>query len=135
MFVLFVFIIVALHELGHTATGLALGMKLGAFFVGPFQWRIRDGKWSFQFTPAAILSGGGATGVVPATADFPRWRTLCVVAAGPLVTLLTGTFALWFAFSTKSDSAAQAIAPLSLLDPWAFVLYPLILPPFLIPTV
>ncbi len=122
MFVLIVFIIVTLHELGHTATGLALGMKLRAFFVGPFQWRIRDGKWSFQFNPAAILSGGGATGVVPATAYFPRWRTLCVVAAGPLVTLLTGTFALWVAFSTKSDSAAQAIAPLSLLGAWSLVL-------------
>jgi len=112
MFVLIVFIIVALHELGHTATGLALGMKLRAFLVGPFQWRIRGGKWSFQFNPVAILSGGGATAVVPATADFPRWRTLCMVAAGPLVTLLTGTFAFWIAFSAKGDSATQASAPL-----------------------
>ncbi|HYU46204.1 MAG TPA: M50 family metallopeptidase [Terriglobales bacterium] len=122
MFVLIVFIIATLHELGHTATGLALGMKLRGFLVGPFQWRIRGGKWSFQFNPAAILSGGGATAVVPATADFPRWRTLCMVTAGPLVTLLTGTFALWVAFSAKGDSAAQASVPLSLLGAWSLVL-------------
>ncbi len=122
MFVLIVFIIAALHELGHTATGLALGMKLRAFLVGPFQWRILGGKWSFQFNPVAILSGGGATGVVPATADFPRWRTLCMVAAGPLVTVVTGTCALWVAFSAKGDSAAQASVPLSLLGAWSLVL-------------
>jgi len=122
MFVLIVFIIATLHELGHTATGLALGMKLRAFLVGPFQWRILGGKWSFQFNPVAILSGGGATGVVPATADFPRWRTLCMVAAGPLVTVVTGTCALWVAFSAKGDSAAQASVPLSLLGAWSLVL-------------
>lgn len=122
MFVLIVFVIVTLHEFGHTATGLALGMKLRAFFVGPFQWRIREGKWSFQFNPAAILSGGGATGVVPTTADFPRWRTLCVVAAGPLATLITGSCALWVAFSAKGGSAAQSSALLSLLGAWSLVL-------------
>jgi peptidase M50-like protein len=122
MFVLIVFVIATLHELGHTATGLALGMKLRAFLVGPFQWRIRDGKWSFQFNPAAILSGGGATGVVPPSAAFPRWRTLCMVAAGPLVTLLTGSFALWIALAAKGNAAAQASVPLSLLGAWSLVL-------------
>jgi hypothetical protein len=95
--VLVVLMIITLHELGHTATGLALGMKLRAFVVGPFQWRIRDGKWEFQFKPTEILSSEGSTGVVPASVDFPRWRSLCMMAAGPLVNLLTGIFALWIA--------------------------------------
>jgi hypothetical protein len=122
MVVLILFMIVTLHELGHTATGLALGMKLRAFLVGPFQWRIRGGKWRFQFNPVAILSGGGATGVVPATAVFPRWRTVCMVAAGPVVTLVTGTFAIWVAFSAKGNSAAQASVPLFLFGAWSLVL-------------
>jgi len=45
-----------------------------------------------------------------------------MVAAGPLVTLLTGALALWAAFSAKGDSAAQASVPLSLLGAWSLVL-------------
>jgi hypothetical protein len=56
MLVLVLLAITTLHELGHAATGLALGMKLRAFLVGPFQWRIRDGKWEFRFNLMGILS-------------------------------------------------------------------------------
>ena len=56
---------VFLHESGHAITGLALGMRLRAFIVGPFQWRIRDGRWKFKFILAQLFSAGGATAVVP----------------------------------------------------------------------
>lgn len=121
MVVLVVLIITILHELGHTAAGLALGMKLRAFLVGPFQWRIRDGKWEFQFNRKEILSAGGATAVVPATADFPRWRTLCMVAGGPFATLLTGTVALWIAFAAEGDSPVQAGGAFALFGAWSLV--------------
>ena len=110
--------IVVLHELGHTATGLALGMKLRAFVVGPLQWCIRGGKWEFQFKLEGIL-GGGATGVVPTMADFPRWRHLCMVAAGPLVTLLTGVCALSIAFRLPANSPVQAGGFLALFGTWS----------------
>jgi hypothetical protein len=122
MVVLVLLGITILHELGHTAAGLALGMKLRAFLVGPFQWRVRDGKWEFQFKPKEILSTGGATGVVPATADFPRWRTLCMVAAGPLATSLTGVFALWVAFAAVGHSLIQARGVFALFGAWSLVL-------------
>ena len=73
-----VLVVTTLHEVGHTATGLALGMKLRAFIAGPFQWRIREGKWEFKFRPSAILSAEGATGVVPASADYPRRSYICM---------------------------------------------------------
>jgi Peptidase family M50 len=130
MVVLVVLIITTLHELGHTAAGLALGMKLRAFLVGPFQWRIRDGKWEFQFKPKDILSVGGATAVVPATADFPRWSYLCMVAAGPCATLLTGTLALWTALAAKGDSLLQAKAPFALFGAWSLVVCAVNLIPF-----
>jgi hypothetical protein len=101
-------VVTVLHEIGHTATGLALGMKLRAFVAGPFQWRIREGKWEFKFTPSAILSAEGATGVVPASAGFPRRSYICMTAAGPLFNLLTGMLALWIAFTVKADSPLQA---------------------------
>jgi len=122
MAVLFVLIITTLHELGHTATGLALGMKLRAFLIGPFQWHIREGKWEFQFKPKDILSLGGATAVVPATADFPRWGYLCVIAGGPCATFLTGIFALWIAFAATGDSLLQTKGPLALFGAWSLVL-------------
>jgi hypothetical protein len=90
-------LIVALHESGHTVAGLLVGMKLRAFIVGPFQWRIRDGKWEFEFEPRRIVATSGATGVVPATSDFPRWASLCMLTAGVLTNTTTGLLALWVA--------------------------------------
>jgi len=107
---LVVLIITTLHELGHTATGLALGMRLRAFVAGPFQWRISDGKWEFQFKPSEILSVEGATGVVPSTADLPRWRYLCMLTGGPFATLLTGILALRIALVAEGDLPVQTHA-------------------------
>jgi hypothetical protein len=81
-------VIVSLHESGHALVGLLLGMKLRAFLVGPFQWRIRDGKWGFHFEPRQIRVTMGATGIVPTTAGFPDWALLTTSAAGVLSTQL-----------------------------------------------
>ncbi len=124
-----VLIIATLHELGHTTTGLAFGMKLRAFTVGPFQWRVRDGKWRFRFSPTEILSGG-ATGVVPATVDFPRSHYLAMVAAGPLVTLLTGILALSIAFTADANSAVQVGGFVVLFGAWSLVIFASNLFPF-----
>jgi len=112
-------VVTTLHEVGHTATGLALGMKLRAFVAGPFQWRIREGKWQFNFKLSAILSAEGATGVVAASADFPRWSYICMTAAGPLFNLLTGMLALWIAFTAKADSPLQASGIVALCGAWS----------------
>jgi peptidase M50-like protein len=112
--VLIILIITTLHELGHTATGLFLGMKLRAFAVGPFQWQVRGGKWNFQFRLTGFLSGGGATGVVPATVDFPRSHYLAMIAAGPLVTLLTGIIALRVAPAAEANVSVEAGGHLAL---------------------
>jgi len=92
-------LIVFLHESGHTLVGLFFGMKLRAFIVGPFQWRIRDGKWEFHFEPKQILATSGATGVVPTTPDFPRSSQLCMLAAGVLSNTATGIVALCLSLS------------------------------------
>lgn len=116
------FLIVILHEFGHAVTALALGMKLRAFTVGPFQWGVRDGKWQFQFKITGILFGEGATGAVPSTTDFPRWRSVWVTAAGPLVNLLAGAVALWVAFRLKSGSHLQTSGVLFLFAGWSLVI-------------
>jgi Peptidase family M50 len=127
---LVVLIITTCHELGHTATGLALGMKLRAFVIGPFQWRIRDGRWDFQFKPKEILALNGGTGVVPSNAHFSRGSYLCMVAAGPSVNLIAGVLALWIAFAAKGSSPIQAGGACALFGAWSLALCAANLVPF-----
>jgi hypothetical protein len=127
---LVVLTITTLHELGHMATGLAVGMKLRAFVAGPFQWQIREGKWEFRFKLQEILSADGATGVVPATSNFPRWRYVCMLAAGPLVNLFTGIVALRIAFTAEPNSSVQAEGLLALFGAWSLALCACNLLPF-----
>ena len=93
-FIAAVLIVTILHESGHTFTGLALGMKLRAYIIGPFQWSICDGRWKFQFVPKKFFSLGGAAALVPTSPKRCRWREVCMIAAGPTVNLLTGLIAL-----------------------------------------
>jgi hypothetical protein len=74
---------------------MALGMKLSAFIVGPFQWRIREGRWIFQFTIKRLFTGGGATALVPTDPLQPQGREIAMIAAGPTAELLFGLAALW----------------------------------------
>ena len=111
----------ALHESGHTTVGLAMGMKLRAFIVGPFQWHIRDGRWKFQFIPAKFLSAGGATAVVPTNPEQPRWQEICVIAAGPLSSLLTGLIAMTAALAAKGQPYEQYWQLLTLVATFSLV--------------
>jgi hypothetical protein len=85
---------VLVHELGHALTGKALGMRLRGFIVGPFQWRVCDGRWRFQFRPADFLAMGGSTAVVPTDPLQSRRREAWMIAGGPLASLLGGLAAL-----------------------------------------
>ena len=70
-------------------------MRLRAFIVGPFQWRVRDGRWTFRFHAAELLATGGATAVVPTHPEQPRSYEIWMIAGGPIASLLTGAAALW----------------------------------------
>jgi hypothetical protein len=105
--VIIILIITAVHELGHTVTGLAFGMKLRAFVVGPFQWRIRDGRWKFQFILAKSFSAGGATALVPTNSHQSLGSQICMIAAGPTMNLLTGLIALYAALTAKGQPYEQ----------------------------
>ena len=94
----------ALHEFGHAVVGLALGMRLRAFIVGPFEWRIRDGIWKFQFLPAKFIAAGGATAVVPTDPNQSDWNEICMIAAGPLASLISGLISLEIALCAKGAS-------------------------------
>lgn len=127
---LILFIIAFIHEFGHAATGLFLGMKLRAFVVGPFQWRIFDGKWVFQFHLKQILVAGGSASVVPTSVDYQRSNHLWVASAGVLANLITGGFAVWVALNADASSRVQYGGLLALFGLWSLVLAPVNLIPF-----
>ena len=128
MLALIALLIVLLHESGHTLVGLFFGMKLRAFIVGPFQWRIRDGNWEFHFEPKQILATAGATGVVPTTPDFPRSSQLCMLTAGVLTNTATGIVAL--CLSLSGVASIQLRGDLALFGVFSVVLAAMNLVPF-----
>jgi len=111
------------HELGHTVIGLAFDMRLRAFVAGPFEFRKREGHWSFKFNLAGILTDGGATGVVPGSAQQPRGHQLAMVAAGPISNLYSGIIALGFAyvFSAPGNANSNLVYPLALFGLYGLI--------------
>lgn len=99
---------ITLHEAGHALTGIAVGQKLLAFIVGPFRWQYRQGRWKFSFNPGALFLTGGATATVPQRLHEPRWRELCMIAAGPLFSLIAGGIALRVSFLIMNTSSARS---------------------------
>ncbi len=113
-----------IHECGHVAVGLALGMKLRVFVIGPLEWKMRGGKWEFHFDLKALLSNGGKAGVVPVDAKFARWRMAAMIAGGPGINLFSAAIFLVLA-SRYADQKATALpgflALLGAASLWAFV--------------
>ena len=95
-------IVVVLHESAHALVGVALGMKLRAFIVGPFQFRVCEGRWRFEFHPTLLLAFSGAAGLTPVNPDESRWNEVAMIAAGPFINLLTGTVAAALAYSADN---------------------------------
>jgi Zn-dependent protease len=81
---------------------------LRMFLVGPFQWRIRDGKWKFEFLLARFFSAGGATAVVPTNPKQSKWIYIALIAAGPAASLAAGLISLLLVFSAKGRPYEQA---------------------------
>ena len=90
---------VFIHESAHALFGIALGMRLRAFFIGPFQFRVHEGRWKFDFRPTQILAFSGAAGLIPVNPDQSRWDEVAMIAAGPLSNLITGAVAAAMAYS------------------------------------
>jgi hypothetical protein len=107
-------LVVTTHELGHTAIGLGMEMKLRRFAVGPFQWSKREGKWEFRFEFKAIFALGGAVGVVPTTAEDRTGNQVAMIIAGPATNLLLATLALGTVFT------ADSTITVSFLERWRY---------------
>ena len=112
---------VLFHECGHASIGMLLGMKLRAFIVGPFQFRVRDGRWNFQFLPGKAFSGGGAAALVPTDPNQPMWCELSMIAAGPVFSLMTGLAGAVLTQSIVGTQYANAWHFFALVSTFGFI--------------
>jgi hypothetical protein len=88
------FLSVAVHEAGHVLGGWACHMKLRRLEIGPFDWRIRSGKWEFHFDRGKILTSSGCAAMVMTRLKNLRSQRVYIAAAGPVASLMLGAVAL-----------------------------------------
>ena len=125
--------ITSVHELGHAVVGMACGMKLRAFFIGPLQWKIRDAKWEFEFKPKGFILADGITALVPGNGELQPWQFLCMMAAGSLSNVLTGGFALLVVAAGIGHLPLPVVGSIALFGAWSFGLAAANLLPFRTP--
>ena len=125
--------ITSIHETGHALIGMMCGMKLRAFFVGPFQWRIRDAKWEFEFKPKGLILADGVTALIPGDGKLLPRQYLLMMAAGSLFNVLSGSLALFLSLGSGIALPAQVIGFLTLFGSWSLGLAAANLLPFRTP--
>lgn len=92
-FILMVLLVVALHESGHVLAALALRMKVIHLAIGPLEWSNSLGKKTIRMQAGFRSWLRGQTLVVPNDIQGFRERKILQVAAGPLVSIVTGMIA------------------------------------------
>jgi hypothetical protein len=102
--ILVILAVVLIHESAHAIVGVAVGMKLRSFTVGPFEFKEEKGHWRFHFRLNQILSFSGATGIVSPEPDQGLWNEVAAIAAAPFANLLTGAVAAAFAYAAPGSS-------------------------------
>jgi hypothetical protein len=96
-----ILLVLAIHEAGHAVAGLAVGMRLIGFIVGPFRWSYTYGSWKFLFRGSGLLAFAGQTMVAPSSMSDFRRRKVIQVAAGPIASLLAGLIAVIGVFTAR----------------------------------
>jgi hypothetical protein len=100
-------VVTVVHELGHTITGLGLGMKLRLFQIGPLAWRVREGRWAFKFNRKELFAASGATGMAPTSPRPELVDRILLVAGGPLANLLAALLAFGIAIPGGDGNTGQ----------------------------
>lgn len=101
-----IFLVLAIHELGHTFAGMWVGFEFRMITVGPFMLRKEMEKIRFRWNTRLNAAGGLAL-CLPKTNDRLRSKFMKFVAGGPLASLLFAalSFLIYYLFfpSTKGS--------------------------------
>ena len=87
------YVVFALHEIGHFVAGKLVGLDAGGISVGPLAFAKSGKNWRFRFDWRTCIIGGFFTPLT--TVDVPPLRYVWLVAGGPLASIvLTVLFGL-----------------------------------------
>lgn len=110
------FIATALHELGHIAAGLSVGMKLLSIRIGPFHMEIDKDRWKLVAPSSWKCLFQGGVRIVPTSPQaYRKSRAIWTAAGGPLASLITGGITLLFLLSAKGSIYEPAWQLMSLV--------------------
>jgi hypothetical protein len=109
------------HECGHAGVGIALGMKLFVFSIGPFHWSKERGNWKFRFRTRDLLGTGiaGKAGLIPTDLKNLLPNECCMIAGGPFANLCFGLLALCAALTASGrpwEPAAELLSLVALIS-------------------
>jgi len=93
------------HELGHLLAALYLNYEILGFAVGPFRCERQHGKANFRYLQRNWFNCS-ISAVARDLRNCWRFRTMSVVAAGPVFTLLLLIVSLRFAIPLNSSTAS-----------------------------
>lgn len=94
IFIISLFIVINLHELGHYLFGKLLGYRLIMYRVGPLSFTYVNDKMQFEWIKNKGY-GGLCAMIPPSNADFNNRKHLLYYAGGVLVNFLTGLMILF----------------------------------------
>jgi hypothetical protein len=97
---------VVVHETGHVLGGVLAGFRFHSMAIGPLKL---ERGFRLSRHRGALAWSGGWVGMVPGRLDRLRLRTLILVAAGPVASLLWGAVVLLLPFS-KGPASTTFIA-------------------------
>ncbi len=116
------FIATAVHELGHIAAGLSVGMRMLSVRIGFLHMEVESGRW--RFVPPASLKSlfqAGVRIIPPNPQQYRKSDAILVGAGGPLASLAAGAIGLLLLLRAKGSFYESAwlllgqIAALSLV--------------------
>jgi hypothetical protein len=83
---LVIFVVTAIHELGHVSAGILAGFSFNSLRVGRIQF---DRPFRFSLYRGKGAGSGGWASMFPTKLDNLVWRAVVLIFGGPFVNLLT----------------------------------------------
>jgi hypothetical protein len=95
------YLMLAVHELGHVATGWCAGFRCRSLRIGPLVFKPPH-RVSLYRGPGALVNG--VAELIPVASDNLAWRGMAMVLGGPVANILSAMVVLLLPFPTTPFS-------------------------------
>ncbi len=121
--IVYYYLDIAVHELGHWFVARSLGFGFNFMTIGPLQIIRRGDRCRVQLN-TSLMVGGGLTSALPLQTAGLRWRMLAMIAGGPLASIglvVIGSSLLLIPTTVSANPLLWAILCCSILS-WLTVI-------------